>query len=48
MKNSQDIINSYEKNVMNTYGRLPLALNKGENSRAEDADGKSILISAQA
>lgn len=43
MKNSQDIINSYEKNVMNTYGRLPLALNKGENSRAEDADGKKYI-----
>lgn len=40
---TEHIIDLTTSHVMNTYGRLPLALVKGEGSRVWDADGKQYL-----
>lgn len=40
---NQKIVQLGQKYVMNTYGRLPLALVKGEGARVWDADGKEYL-----
>ncbi|WP_273484421.1 acetylornithine transaminase [Desulforamulus ruminis] len=42
MKN-QEIINMGQQYVMNTYGRLPMALVKGEGPWVWDADGRKYL-----
>ena len=41
--NNQEIINMGQKYLMNTYGRLPIALVRGEGLRVWDADGKEYL-----
>lgn len=41
--NNQMIKEAGERYVMNTYGRLPLALVKGEGCRVFDAEGKGYL-----
>ncbi|HHW06171.1 MAG TPA: acetylornithine transaminase [Clostridia bacterium] len=41
--NNESIIAAGKQYVMNTYGRLPLALVKGEGARVWDADGKVYL-----
>ncbi len=41
--NIEQIINLGKENVMNTYGRLPMALVKGVGTRVWDSDGKSYL-----
>lgn len=41
--NTQEIIDMGQKYVMNTYGRLPMALVKGEGVYVWDADGKKYL-----
>ena len=41
--NTQEIINTGQKYVMNTYGRLPMALVKGEGVYVWDADGNKYL-----
>ena len=38
-----DNVTQGQKYVMNTYGRLPIALVKGEGSRVWDADGNEYL-----
>lgn len=43
MNNTEQIINLGKENVMNTYGRLPMALVKGIGTRVWDSDGKSYL-----
>lgn len=43
MDNSQKVIQKYEQNVMNTYGRLPLVLKEGKNSRIIDENGKEFI-----
>ena len=40
MSKSQEIIGLYDKFVMPTYGRYPLAFVRGKGSRAWDAEGK--------
>ncbi len=40
---NQDIIARTQRNIMNTYNRLPVALVKGKGSYAWDADGKKYL-----
>lgn len=40
---NQSIVELGQKYVMNTYGRLPMALVKGEGARVWDADGKEYL-----
>ncbi len=40
---NQEIIDQGKKYVMNTYGRLSLALAKGEGPRVWDADGREYL-----
>ncbi|WP_366923219.1 acetylornithine transaminase [Metallumcola ferriviriculae] len=40
---NQEIVEQGKKYVMNTYGRLPLALVKGQGPRVWDADGKEYL-----
>lgn len=41
--NTKDIIDLTQKYVMNTYGRLPVALVRGKGSYVWDADGKKYL-----
>lgn len=41
--NNHNIVNLGQQVVMNTYGRLPMALVKGEGCRVWDAEGKSYL-----
>lgn len=41
--NNQEITAEGQKYVMNTYGRLPLALVKGQGAYVFDADGKEYL-----
>ncbi|AEG58647.1 acetylornithine transaminase [Desulforamulus ruminis] len=41
--NNQEIINMGQQYVMNTYGRLPMALVKGEGPWVWDADGRKYL-----
>lgn len=41
--NNQTIIEAGQQYVMNTYGRLPIALVKGQGARVWDADGKEYL-----
>jgi acetylornithine/N-succinyldiaminopimelate aminotransferase len=41
--NTKEIIEIGQKNVMNTYGRLPMALVKGEGVYVWDAEGKKYL-----
>ncbi|UWG97983.1 aspartate aminotransferase family protein [Dehalobacter sp. DCM] len=41
--NTEDIINMGKENVMNTYGRLPMALVKGLGTHIWDSDGKEYL-----
>lgn len=41
--NTQEIMELTEKYIMKTYGRLPLALVKGQGTRVWDADGKEYL-----
>ncbi len=41
--NTQEIIETGQKYVMNTYGRLPMALVKGEGVYVWDADGNRYL-----
>ena len=43
MNNIEQIINLGKENVMNTYGRLPMALVKGVGTRVWDSDGRSYL-----
>ncbi len=38
-----EIVSKGQKYVMNTYGRLPIALVRGEGSRVRDADGREYL-----
>src|SRR5690554_6857848 len=40
---NQSIIEAGQQYVMNTYGRLSLALVKGQGARVWDADGKEYL-----
>lgn len=40
---SQDVINQYDRYVMNTYVRSPLVLVKGKGSRVWDLDGHEFL-----
>lgn len=40
---NQSIIEAGQQYVMNTYGRLPLALMKGQGARVWDADGNEYL-----
>lgn len=42
MKN-KEIVELGQKYLMNTYGRFPIALVKGEGSRVWDADGKEYI-----
>lgn len=41
--NNQEILAMGQQYVMNTYGRLPMALVKGEGCRVWDADGRQYL-----
>lgn len=41
--NNQSIIEAGQQYVMNVYGRLPIALVKGQGARVWDADGKEYL-----
>jgi len=41
--NNKEIVEEGQKYIMNTYGRLPLALVKGTGSYVWDADGKRYL-----
>lgn len=41
--NTQEIMEMGQKYVMNTYGRLPMALVKGEGAYVWDAEGKKYL-----
>ena len=43
--NSKETFNSdqFNKSVMNTYGRFPIAISKGEGCRLWDTDGKEYL-----
>ncbi|WP_003544638.1 acetylornithine transaminase [Desulfotomaculum nigrificans] len=41
--NNHEILNMGQKYVMNTYGRLPMALVKGEGAWVWDADGNKYL-----
>jgi len=43
MSKSQEIIGLYDKYVMPTYGRYPLAFVRGKGARAWDAEGKEYL-----
>jgi acetylornithine aminotransferase/acetylornithine/N-succinyldiaminopimelate aminotransferase len=43
MSKSQEIIGLYDKYVMPTYGRYPLAFVRGQGARAWDAEGKEYL-----
>ena len=43
MMNTQEIMEMGQKYVMNTYGRLPMALVKGEGAYVWDAEGKKYL-----
>lgn len=43
MNNTEQLIKEGQQYVMNTYGRLPLALVKGQGSKVWDADGKEYL-----
>ena len=43
MTKTQELISEFDKYVMPTYGRLPLAFVRGEGSRVWDADGKDYL-----
>ncbi len=43
MTRSEEIISLYDKYVMPTYGRYPLALVRGQGNRVWDADGKEYL-----
>lgn len=43
MMTIQEILNGGKEYVMNTYGRLPMALVKGEGTRVWDSEGKSYL-----
>lgn len=43
MANTKQLVELTSKYVMNTYGRLPLAIVKGEGTRVWDADGKQYL-----
>src|SRR3972149_1446848 len=43
MTKSQEIIGLFDKYVMPTYGRYPLAFVRGKGSRVWDADGKEYL-----
>lgn len=40
---NQNIVEAGQQYVMNTYGRLPLALVRGQGARVWDADGKEYL-----
>ncbi|KUO49424.1 MAG: acetylornithine aminotransferase [Desulfitibacter sp. BRH_c19] len=41
--NNRDIYEMGTKYVMNTYGRFPIALEKGEGNKVWDADGKEYI-----
>ncbi|AQS58012.1 acetylornithine transaminase [Desulforamulus ferrireducens] len=41
--NNQEIVSMGQQYVMNTYGRLPMALVKGEGAWVWDADGRQFL-----
>ena len=41
--NTEQMIAMGKENVMNTYGRLPMALVKGSGSLVWDSDGKQYL-----
>ncbi|MBS4024155.1 MAG: acetylornithine transaminase [Clostridia bacterium] len=43
MNNTEQLIKEGQQYVMNTYGRLPMALVKGQGSNVWDADGKEYL-----
>lgn len=43
MRATQDIMQQYERYVMNTYARQPLAITKGKGSRVWDAEGHEYL-----
>jgi acetylornithine/N-succinyldiaminopimelate aminotransferase len=43
MSKSQEIIGLFDKYVMPTYGRYPLAFVRGKGARAWDADGREYL-----
>ncbi|MGE5372817.1 MAG: aspartate aminotransferase family protein [Solirubrobacterales bacterium] len=40
---NQSIIENGKQHIMNTYGRFPISLVKGQGSKAWDADGKEYL-----
>ncbi len=41
--NTEEIIQLSDANIMHTYGRIPLALTKGQGSRVWDAEGREYL-----
>ena len=41
--NTEEILTTGKERVMNTYGRLPLALVKGQGTVVWDSDGKRYL-----
>ncbi len=43
MKKSQQVIELYDNYVMQTYGRVPLVIERAKASVVEDADGKKYL-----
>jgi predicted acetylornithine/succinylornithine family transaminase len=43
MNNTEQLLKEGQQYVMNTYGRLPMALVKGQGSKIWDADGKEYL-----
>ncbi|MBI4340699.1 MAG: hypothetical protein HY598_00285, partial [Candidatus Omnitrophica bacterium] len=43
MKATQQVIDQYERYVMNTYVRQPLVITKGKGSRVWDVEGQEYL-----
>ena len=41
--NNQEIIKLHDENIMGTYGRFPVVLEKGHGASAIDADGKEYI-----
>ena len=39
----QELIKKGQKFLMNTYGRLPIVLDKGKGNLAQDVQGKQYL-----
>lgn len=41
---TQQVIEDGQKYVMNTYGRLPIVIDKGQGCYVWDLDGKRYLV----